>query len=236
MATSKMIEIAWLQLSQVDLSKDRGPLAGYGQVDFTTGLTPQTLDFQYPEQKGLVSAIAGIFVDNFDNGFPITITLSGTQQRLAVPAFAQALLPLASKSPELMTFDSPGANVIVRFQFLNFRPGSPLVWGAKSGGASPSAPTFVSDIQALNLTWSNVALGANQVIVPANAAGQVAIIKAPSINAASAWLNWGAPAAANTFMELAPGDTLTIGRPGIYDPRAINIFGTAPDRVAFGYG
>jgi hypothetical protein len=236
LATSTNVSVAWMQLSQVNLSKDKGPIAGYGQVDFTTGITPQVLDATYAEQKGYISAIAGMFIDNADNNFPISITMSGTQQRLIVPALSQALLPLISKSPEQITFDSPGASVIVKFQFLNFRPGSPLVWGARSGGGSPSAPFFVSDLTVLNMTWANSALvGGNQVLIPANASGQVVTLKASNANVASLWLNWGAVAAANTNIELGPGDSFTLGRPGVFDPRAVNVFGTAGDRIMYGF-
>lgn len=231
LGTSTNSSVAWMQLSQVNLSKDKGPIAGFGQVDFTTGITPQTLDATYAEQKGFISAVAGVFVDNADNGFPISLTMSGTQQRLVVPALSQALLPLISKSPEQITFDSPGASVIVKFQFLNFRPGSPLVWGARSGGGSPSAPMFVSDLTIANMTWNNIALGASAAIIPANPAGQLAAIKASPNNANSAWINVGAAAAVNSTIELAPGDSMVVGRPGVYDPRVYNAFGTAPDRI-----
>lgn len=235
MATSKTIEIAWMNLSQINLSNDKGPIAGYGQVDYSGGVTPQLLDFQYSEQKGLVSAIAGIFVDNADNPFPIYITLSGTRQRLIIPSLAQALLPLLSKAPEQISFDSPGSVAVVRFQFLNFRPGSPLVWGARSGGGSPSAPLYTSNITYNNMTLGNVVLGASAQIIPANALGVASFVKAPATNINPAFLNWGAAAAANTFMQLDPGDYLTFGNPGNYDPRACFAFGTAPDRISFGY-
>lgn len=234
MATSKIIDVAWMALAQRDLSKDKAPKAGFAQVDFGAGGSPQVLDFQYPEQKGLVSGVLGIFIDNADNAIPLTLKFSGTQQRIVIPSFCQALMPVISKSPEQIVFESPASTVIVPFQFLNFRP-EPLIWGARSGGASPSAPTYVRDITYNNMTWGNAALGASAQIVPANAAGQVAIIKAPATNTAPAWLNWGGAAAANTMLQLDPGDFLVIGEPGNYDPRAIFAFGTAPDRITFGY-
>ena len=235
MSTTKIIEMAWMELAQRDLSRDKAPKAGFAQIDFGVGGSPQTLDFQYPEQKGLVSGVLGIFIDNADNAIPVTLKFSGTQQRIVIPSFCQALMPVLSKSPEQIVFDSPLSTVIVPFQFLNFRP-EPLIWGARSGGASPSAPTFVRDITFNNMTWGNTALlGGNQALIPANAAGQVAIIKAPATNAAPFWLNWGAAAAVNQQMQMDPGDFLVIGEPGNYDPRAINIAGTAGDRVSYGF-
>lgn len=233
MATTPQQNIAFIALPQRDLSRDKNLLAGYAQIDFATGPATQVLDLLQAEQFQRISAILGMFIDNSDNLYQLAIQFSSTFQTLKIPAGAQALLPISSQPPEKIKFSTLGGS-IVPVQLYNFRP-DPLVWVAASGGTGPGSPTWVRDLTQNPMTWGNVALGADQVIVPANVNRQTIIVKAAATNTGPAFINFGAAAAANSMLQLDPGDYLIQGDPGNVDPRDLHIFGTAPDRVSFGF-
>jgi hypothetical protein len=80
-----------------------------------------------------VTAIQGLFVRNWNNASPITITIQGTQEILDVPAFADAFLQVAATNRAKFMFNSAGA-VEVPVVFFNV-PISPLIIYSPSGGA-----------------------------------------------------------------------------------------------------
>lgn len=96
-------------------------------LDFTQNDT-YTLDLSNLMQRGFISMIQTIYADNTDNGGELVILVNTSQQRIIVPAGAEAYLPILVPNPARMSFTSPGAPSIT-VQLLNF-PIAPEVWSA----------------------------------------------------------------------------------------------------------
>lgn len=232
MPTLDLTALSFKNLSQRNLQKDANPKSGFLNVDFSVNAS-YDVDLTQIEMGSALSAILGFYIDNSANDSPFIITNSTTVQKITIPAGAQAYVPCLSVVPDKMTFASAGG-VSVGVEFLNFRP-DPIIWSTNATGGGAGSPLFVRDIFRSNLTLSSVTPGADAVVAATNASRSALILQAATTNAASAWINFGAVASPNNFIELPPGATFSMQEPGLVDTRDVHLFGTG-GKVTVGVG
>lgn len=79
--------------------------------------------------RGKLSFVQAIFVDNYDNQFPLTILVGISQQRLVVPATSQGTFPIFAPDQATFSFRTAPANpLIVGAHLLNV-PVPFAIWG-----------------------------------------------------------------------------------------------------------
>lgn len=72
-------------------------------------------------QKGDVSIIQGVYIDNADNANIFYLTVLETNQRIAVPSNSQGYAPiLIAKGAATLQWSTAGSTAIVNVDFLNF--------------------------------------------------------------------------------------------------------------------
>lgn len=97
---------------------EEGPQCIRMTLDFTT---QQIVDVDLSDMiPDYVSAVQGIFIDNFDNGNSLQCTvLNGTGQRIIVPANSQLWTPILVDNPPQFEFKgksgAPGIAIAVHF-------------------------------------------------------------------------------------------------------------------------
>lgn len=132
--------------------------------------TSVLLDFSQLQQQGKISFIQGCMVDNSANASPLTIQSQTMNQKIVIPANAQAILPLFVTNPPVFLVSSAGG-VNVPLFFFNI-PLPAQVWGGTTAFTFSGGSLVVSDplLEALisNLNGGN---GLNVNIVSGMFAG-----------------------------------------------------------------
>lgn len=140
-------------------------------LDFSAQNT-YNIDFTMLQQRGFLSEIQAVFIDNFSNAQPVTLTVNGTNQRVVCPPLSQGIFPLFCPNPPRFVAQTTGM-VAVGMQFLNV-PITCLTWNAAGAPFtfSGSGALNVSDA-ALDATISNGAVatqpksqGSTDALVP----------------------------------------------------------------------
>lgn len=140
-----------------------------------------TIDLSQLQQQGKISFIQGLMVDNSLNAQPVTVTSQAFNQKILVPAGAQAVLPIFVINPPVFIAASTGG-VNVPLFFFNI-PLPAQVWNQGSAGFTFTGGSLNVIDTALSALISNLgggnALAVNVVTsVPADTA-------APFTNAAA---------------------------------------------------
>jgi len=87
-----------------------------------------TADLTVQVQQGFIDFISGLFIDNSANANTLSILVATTQQKIIIPAKAQAYMPiLASDAPVVELTTTVNNQLLVPFQVFNF-PVQPAVW------------------------------------------------------------------------------------------------------------
>lgn len=190
-------------------------------IDFSIGLT-YSLDLTaIQDQLAWIKSVQTLFIDNSANSNAITIRMSGTLQRVVIPGYAQAYIPVLQINPPVLTFTS-ASPVQVAVQILDFFL-PPCVWsasGALSGtiavadaildatvvGGKVQVSQVPLTIQGLTDASGTIAVGGTvQALVPASASRQRWTLANPSTATEILQFGYGAPP--THFIDLAPGAT-----------------------------
>lgn len=107
------------------LMPEEGPKAIAIVVPLSTG-TAFALDFGPAVLNKTVSCIQTIYVDNSNNGSPVSIAVDGNGQVITVPPNSQGYLYVLAQKQARFTVTSSGS-ADVPMQFLNF-PVPQIVW------------------------------------------------------------------------------------------------------------
>lgn len=193
-------------------------------IDFSIGLTYQLDLTAIQDQLAWIKSVQTLFIDNSQNANQITIRMSGTLQRIIIPGYAQAYVPVLQINPPVLTFTSASA-VQITIQILDFFL-PPFVWSVNgiapiSGGTLPVSDaildaTVVSNkvqvsqvpfaIQGLtDVSGTITAGGVVQPLVPASASRQRWTLANPSTATEILQFGFGSPP--THFIDLAPGAT-----------------------------
>ena len=105
-----------------------GPRTCAVYVPFTATDTQFEIDFTLVQQRGFMSQVCMIFVDNSDNASPITLEAGVIGYSLTIPANSQAYLPFFIVQNAQAIVSSVGAVTVV-IQFINV-PIPALVWNS----------------------------------------------------------------------------------------------------------
>lgn len=146
-------------------------------IDFSLGLT-FTLDLSgIQQQLNWFRSVQTIYVDNSANVNPFVITCGITTQRIVIPPYCCAYMPLLQPDAPVLQFNSANA-VAVKIQLLNFFL-PPSVWSVAGGGQiSPGGLLLVSD-PILDSTVVNSKVNVNAVPFPVqgltDASGTIAV-------------------------------------------------------------
>lgn len=109
-------------------------------------LAPNTsvlLDFSSLQQQGKISFIQGVMVDNSGNTAALTIQSQTMNQKIVIPAGAQAILPLFVTNPPIFIVSSIGGVQVPLF-FFNI-PLPAQVWNAANAFTFNGGSLVVSD-------------------------------------------------------------------------------------------
>lgn len=213
-------------------------------VDFTaaTGSASVPLDFTNLFNRGFISQILTIYVDNSANTSPLKIVAPDSNQMLEWPANSQGYLPVLQGS-NLKFIASTAGNLVVNMQFLNF-PVAVGIWSVNATPVVTGGALSVSDA-ALEATISGGAIqtratgnlvftggsgtiavgGTQQVLFNANAARQYWRVQ--NTSTADLWINDNG---GNAGVNVADSFKLVAGAmyetaPGLASSNAIKIFG-----------
>lgn len=113
-----------------------GPAAVNLNLDFSQA-TSLTADLSNLVQRGQISDVQALFIDNSQNGNPITIVVNILNQRIVIPAGAQAYMPVLAQQPTFYITTVALGDIVQAFA-LNF-PVMTAVWdvsGSSGGGSS----------------------------------------------------------------------------------------------------
>lgn len=178
-------------------------------IDFST-VGVASADLTFGEQDGELEFVQAAFIDNSLNLNPLTLIILGTLQKLVVPATAQGVFPIYTNNPLSFVASTTAGNgtdgkpLKISIGWMNI-PAPYTQWGpitvnvgAITVAATPLASNFTS--KSANI------LGADLILIAANAGARRRVVQNPANAPESIWLNFGAAAAAGTGIELVPGD------------------------------
>lgn len=212
-----------------------GPRTVQNNCDFSTAAII-TIDLKSLVMQGKISEVQALFVDNADNSAPVVITVSQSQQRVIVPAFSQAWLPILVNEPQLVVTTT--TTVVVPVFACNF-PVMPVVWTAPSSGGAPSSNVAITNYptsQGINLTTSGISSAFNpqlpgyilttgvtsSSVTIASIAGQnIRIVNTGTVIANVRW-GTGAQTAVTTDLALAPNQSILVNSNGANTLAAIS--------------
>lgn len=104
-----------------------GPKVFGFNLDFRT-LGSQDVDLSLQVQQEFISFVQGWFIDNSLNAAAVSISTTGTNQGIRIPAGKQAYMPMfITDECKLTITTTPAANLIVPFYVTNV-PVMPYVW------------------------------------------------------------------------------------------------------------
>lgn len=193
-------------------------------LDFTNVASIDTDITEEILQANVMDFVQGVFIDNFLNPNPITLTFRTILTAgyvIAVPAQTQAWMPVLVPKGKLFFTAATTLGITVPIHLLNF-PVAPQVWPSATVA---NVTANLTPILGAFVDRSGVATGGNDVVMAANANRKRFQIYNPSGNANSMWVNYGAAPSAGDSLEIMPGGSLDSGI-GPVSNQAIHITGT----------
>lgn len=207
--------------------------------------TEQVADLTTAAQSNYISYISGVWADNLDNAQDVIMLVSGTNQRIEIPASSQVFVPILSTNPPIFTFTQNAVGGTLRVFFVNF-PVLPFINSPGAGGGSSnvtivgpnplpvSLPAGAQSVKNTGPAISDYSLaldGTSQQLFAAGEAASYAAIQNPLGNDPVTVNLAGGDATASGIVLEAGGDiTLENGL-----SNAVTVSGTnAQSVVAFG--
>lgn len=203
--------------------------------------TEQVADLTNQVQSNYVSFISGLWADNLDNAQDVIMLVSGTNQRVEIPANSQIFVPILSTNPPIFNFTQNALGGMLRVFFVNF-PVLPFINSPGNGGVSADVTIVGPDPLPVSLpddplpvsfagpaiTDYSAALtgGSDEIFAAGNAAKYLAIFNPTGNGTITVNLAGGDATAGG--IELAAGGALTIDN-GVSN--AVTVAGTAADTV-----
>lgn len=208
-----------------------GPKSLAQILDFSTA-SSVLVDLTITTQQVLISTVQAIFADNSANPAELSITCSGTQQTIDVPAGAQGWFSLVATNRPKLTFQTqPGVRIPVIL--LNV-PVSQQIWFptgvARATGFGPVVTTVATGLTPVTpFVAGSVPSGGAVIINPKNATESlyVDIVNAAQVNQAGG--------TNGTSVELAAGGSFTVPA-GFQGNVSVNATTAGHAFVAYGWG
>lgn len=192
-------------------------------VSAQLGVNPSVLlDFSQLQQQGKISFIQGVMVDNSANASPLTIQSQTMNQKVVIPANAQAILPLFVTNPPIFLVSSAGG-VNVPLFFFNI-PLPAQVWGGNTAFTFVGGSLQVTDpiLEAL-ITSLNGANGLNVNVISGGFAGPNNPLSIASVTSTGATTLNGTAAAAGTHKYLTGFDVSLSGNAALAAAAEISV-------------
>lgn len=196
---------------------------------------------------GMPSGIQSAFFDNSNSPALLIITLQGSTQKLVIPAYSQAILPILNVGSNFGITAQSAGNVAVPFQLFNFEQEASVInsQGTNVTGVVQVAGSVVTTPAAgafVNRSGQVAAAGTSQQLAAANGARRRLLIVNPGSTAGqfangsagynagtleSLFIEFTAAAGVNDghSVELLPGGSYDSGS-GMVSTELINV--TAP--------
>lgn len=224
-----------------------GPRVVQCVCDFTSA-SSYDVDLKTLVQQGKISEVQSLFVDNADNSAPLVFNMSGSGQRVIIPAYSQAYIAVLLNQAQFnVTTSNP---LLVNIYAQNF-PVQNCVWSAPSNGTSSSnvAVTNFPAVQVVSLTSTvstafsptfpgiNLVTGAastNIAIAAAN--GQNIRVLNTGTFPVSFRYGAGAQVSVAADLTLAPNQSILVNSNGANNLAAISPGGAGSINITIGYG
>lgn len=166
-----------------------------------------TIDFTLLWNRGAITELQAVYIDNSLNGSPVSLNVNGSNQTITAPPQSQGIYPIFCPNPPKFTAQSAGG-VNVGMQFLNV-PVTCLTWSSVgtpftfTGGnalvVSDAAldSTIAGGQVAVKIQKQNAmtdrsgtitAGGTAQALAAANGARNGLFVQNPSANTGSLWI------------------------------------------------
>ena len=154
-----------------------GPKAIPINLSFAAANTYQ-IDFTSLQQRGLITQLQAVWIDNSNNNQPVTLTNLSSQQAVKVPAGFQGTVPIFAPNPPQFSAQSTG-NGTVQFLFLNV-PVISMNWNAAGANFTFDGNGYLqTDDVTLNTLMSSIVNNGGLILRPAtflhNSAGSAGI-------------------------------------------------------------
>lgn len=109
---------------------------------FTSSVTAFTFDLNKELSQEIIDNVQSVYVDNGLNSRAVTISITGSNQTIVIPAGAQGAFPLASSDKQNFTVSTSGQG-IVNLWFVNVKLDT-AIWGGTSNGLASDASAAFS--------------------------------------------------------------------------------------------
>lgn len=196
------------------------PIALPVQLDFSaTGRIE--FDLQREQTNNIIDFVQTIYVNNVASAQPITFTFPGGQQ-LDVPAGAQGYYPVAAEFGKFTLIAESAGGLIIPIQLLNV-PTPSQQWGPITVSVQNVTATFTPTAGTFSDMSGNTTAGASAALFAANANAIRRVVKNPTQNMESIFINFGGVAASALTWEIPPGGEFDTGT-GPIDQTAWDIF------------
>jgi hypothetical protein len=131
------------QKASLGVSPKEGPVTIPLNIDFTAQSSYQ-FDATYIQQKGYVSLLQSIYVDNSLANVPFIMQVATTNQIVKVPAYSEAYIPLPITNKLALNFSS-GSGLVIPVQLMNIAINA-TVWSVNNPpSTNGSGALIVSD-------------------------------------------------------------------------------------------
>ena len=180
-----------------------GPQTVPVNVDMQTNIE-QEIDLTALVDNGVISFVAGAWIDNSDNGEAVTLICNATNQRVIIPANSQGWYPLLSTNPPKFSISQAAVGDIVKLIFVNFPvwPSAAASSGGGGGGDVTITPPTFTD-------YSDTCDGTTKEFVAAGQASKYLYIQNYAYNSGTIIVDLAGGATGNG-VELAPGGTIEL--------------------------
>jgi len=204
------------------------------------------VDLKSLVQQAKISEVQSLFIDNSDNNFPLTVVISVQNQRIVVPANAQAYLNVLCNLPQF-NVSSQGSAAMVNIFAQNF-PVTNCVWFGAGASSNVSVNNFpviqsVSFASSVSNAFTPSFPGIN--LVTGAASANIAIAPAIGMNIrvfnagafpVSFRYGVGAQVAIAADLTLAPNQSILLNSNGANNLAAISPGGAGSINISIGYG
>lgn len=123
-------------------------------LQFTMAVQSILVDLTTVMQRGAISAVQAVYIDNSLSSSTTTMVVGGSNQKVIAAAFSQGFYPVIATNPANFTFTNT-AQVNVPIQFLNV-PITCITWNTQSGQFQFTAQGYLETADVvLDATVSN---------------------------------------------------------------------------------
>lgn len=136
-------------------------------IDFSLGASFK-LDLSALQQAGAMDSVQTLYVDNSANTAALTITMGLTNQKIIIPANAQAYIPILQGNPPVIVFSVPTGTPVVNIDALNFFV-PPYIWYSTGMPVVDTTLAAVISNNAVNVTTNPATISG-----PTDASGTIA--------------------------------------------------------------